>query len=100
MSFDAPTVIGWAGMILLVTAYGLRKSLSTTRYALFNLVGAAALAVTCYATKAWPLLALELVWAGIAIKDLIGARNAGTGEADTASSGTGTGTGDRNASGS
>lgn len=74
MTFDAPTIVGWAGMVLLVSAYALRDRLSPTRYSILNLVAACALAVTCYASEAWPVFALQIVWGAIAVRDLWRAR--------------------------
>lgn len=69
---------GWIGMILLLTAYGRQRTASLRANALTNLVGAAFMAVMCVAQKAWPALALQSVWAAIAIRDLIWSAKAPT----------------------
>ncbi len=63
-------IIGWIGMIVLLTGYFRRHTLSPVKHALFNLVAATLIAPICYVTEAWPLFALQLIWGTIAIRDL------------------------------
>lgn len=70
MNFDAPTITGWIGMVLLLVAYGARRKLNVRPYCLLNLGGAGALAVACYASAAWPAFALQCIWGVIAVRDL------------------------------
>lgn len=69
------TSIGWLGMILLLVAYWLvsNKKLASTSsiYQLMNLFGALGVAVNAFCQKAWPALALELIWSGIAFVSLL-----------------------------
>lgn len=71
-------ILGWIGTTLIFVAYlliSLKKVDSgNTYYQLMNLVGAAALGVNVYYQQAWPALALEFVWGGIAIFSLIRAK--------------------------
>ncbi len=68
-------VFGWLGTALIFGAYllnSLKKVDSDSRaYQLMNLLGAAALGVNVYVQRAWPALALEFVWGGIAIISLL-----------------------------
>lgn len=66
--------VGWAGMVLLLSAYGLRESLGKRLYALMNLTGALGVAAVCILKHTWPALALEVAWAAIALRDLVRAR--------------------------
>lgn len=66
---------GCLGTALIVLAYYLNSSqtLSSTdpRYLLLNLAGAVALGINVFHKQAWPAVALEVIWAGIAIMALI-----------------------------
>lgn len=64
-------VAGWIGMAVLLFAYARRSWLSARTYALLNLVGAALLAVVCFATMAWPAFVLQCIWGLIALGDLV-----------------------------
>ncbi len=72
------SILGWIGTTLIFSAYllnSLKKVDSTNKYyQLMNLAGAAALGVNVYYQHAWPALALEFVWGGIAIYSLVSAR--------------------------
>jgi hypothetical protein len=57
-------------MVLLLAAYARRDSLQARVYAVMNLVGAVLICVVCVAQEAWPPLALNVVWAVIAVRDL------------------------------
>lgn len=63
-------IIGWVGMIVLLTAYFRRHSFSHVKHALFNLAAGSLIAPICYVIHAWPLFALQLIWGSIAIRDL------------------------------
>lgn len=62
---------GWSGMVLLLVAFGAKHRMSRTTLAWLNLVGAALIGVNCVAQRAWPVLALQSVWALIAAHDLL-----------------------------
>ena len=68
-------IFGWIGTILIFGAYYLvsfkKIDSDSTNYQIINLVGAAALGINVYHHRAWPALALEVVWAIIAIFALI-----------------------------
>lgn len=63
--------VGWAGMVTLLSAYGLRDRLTLRMYDTLNFLGAAAVGVVCYSQETWPALALETAWAGIAAWRLV-----------------------------
>ena len=69
---------GWIGMLLIVGAYFLisRKTITSQSsiYQLMNLFGAIALGINVFYLESWPALALNVVWATIAIFTLIKAR--------------------------
>ena len=70
-------VIGWIGAILLVSAYFLvstkKITPSSTTYHLMNFLGAFGAGINVFAQAAYPSVALETVWAGIAIFGLYNA---------------------------
>lgn len=70
--------VGWVGTFLVVLAYFLvsskKISASGRKYQLLNLLGAGAIAINVYHHRAWPSLALQLVWGLIAITSLLKAR--------------------------
>lgn len=63
--------IGWLGTFLIVLAYFLISNSyvdgDSASYQLINLVGAAFLGASLYVKKAWPALALQVIWAVIAV---------------------------------
>ena len=67
-------VIGWVGASLLVGAYFLvsTKKLPPTSisYQVMNLLGALGAGINVFVQRAYPVLAIELVWAAIAIYGL------------------------------
>jgi len=71
MNLDVATILGWIGMMLLLAAYAGRHGMGPRTYALLNLVGASLVGVVCFAEQAWPAFALEIAWAGIAIRDML-----------------------------
>ncbi len=66
---------GWVGTILIVLAYFLvsRQFLAAKSrvYQLMNLFGAIGVGVNVFNQEAWPALALQIIWAIIAIISLI-----------------------------
>lgn len=64
-------VVGWMGAFLIVLAYFLisyKKVKSDSRvYQLMNLVGAVGVGINASYQKAWPSLAIQIVWGIIAI---------------------------------
>ena len=73
-------VIGWAGTILLVAAYGLltakRIAADGWKYQTMNLIGGVFLLLNCAYYAAWPSAALNLVWFVIGAVGLVQARRA------------------------
>ncbi len=72
-------ILGWVGMVLIVTAYYLvsNKDIkgSSRAYQLLNLFGAIFVGVNVYYNMAWSSLALQMIWAVIAIFALVKRRN-------------------------
>jgi hypothetical protein len=71
MNFDIPSIVGWGGMILIISAYFLLtikklKSVSIV-YNLLNFFGALGILVNTFFTKSWPSVALNGIMMGIAI---------------------------------
>ncbi len=64
-------IIGWVGAVGVLAAYGMvstgRVRSASYTYQLLNLVGAAALAVNTLYYMAYPSMALNVVWALIAV---------------------------------
>lgn len=71
---------GWVGTVLIVLAYYLvsNKKIDPAgfNYQLMNLVGSAGVGVTVFYQKAWPAVALEVVWGIIALMALLKLRRA------------------------
>lgn len=67
--------IGWIGTFLIVLAYFLvstkRVSGTSKTYQLINLFGAIGVGANVVYQKAWPSVALQIIWAVIAIYSLI-----------------------------
>lgn len=67
--------LGWMGTFLIVLAYFLISndyvSGGSAVYQFINLAGAVLLGVSLFAKKAWPALALQVVWSVIAVWALI-----------------------------
>lgn len=67
-------IVGWIGAILVIAAYFLvsTKKLSPTSvtYQLMNLFGALGVGVIVFIQKAYPSLAIQIVWSLIAIYGL------------------------------
>ena len=67
-------VIGWAGTVLILTAYlllSLGKLTNGRTYQLINLIGAVGLLVNGAVHAAWPSAILNVVWSGIAVFSLV-----------------------------
>jgi len=68
-------ILGWIGTALIVNAYFLvsRQYLSSQSraYQLLNLLGALGVGVNVFYQQAWPVLALQIIWAVIAILSLM-----------------------------
>lgn len=66
--------IGWVGMSLIVLAYFLISNQyvggNSAVYQFMNFFGALGVGVNVFYQKAWPALALQVVWALIAIVSL------------------------------
>lgn len=67
--------VGWLGTVLIVLAYFLISygyvGGESIVYQAMNLAGALSLGISLYGKKAWPALALQLVWGIIALGILI-----------------------------
>ena len=68
-------VLGWIGTFLVVLAYYLvstnKINATSKRYQLINLFGAIGVGFNVFHQQAWPALALQVVWAIIAIVSII-----------------------------
>jgi hypothetical protein len=71
MIFNIYSIIGWAGMILIILAYFLlsnkRLKFNSVTYHLLNLFGAIGIVISTLVTKSWPAMTLDIIWAVIAI---------------------------------
>ena len=76
-------LLGWVGMVLVLFAYYLVSSKRTvsrsTLYQTLNLIGALSLGVYAFVLHAWVYLALNVIWALIAIQALHSDRSGGKG---------------------
>lgn len=61
---------GWVGMAMLLIAYARRGTLPGRAYNAFNVAGAVLLVVVCVAREAWPPAVLNVIWAGIGLRDM------------------------------
>jgi hypothetical protein len=63
-------VCGWSAMVLILAAYGLlsfgKIQPRSWVYQAMNIVGAAGFIINCAWNGAWPSVALNVVWLGIA----------------------------------
>ncbi len=68
-------IIGWVGIILVLTAYYLvtseRLKPNDDRYDWINLIGAAFICINVFYNHAWPVVALNIVWALVAVEGLL-----------------------------
>ena len=64
-------ILGWAGMICLLSAYGFltagRIAANGWQYQVLNLFGSAFLMTYSVKLAAWPSVVLNLIWVGIGI---------------------------------
>lgn len=67
--------VGWGGTVMIVLAYflisGSYVGADSSTYQLLNLFGAVFLGVSLLVKKAWPALALQLIWSVIAVVALV-----------------------------
>jgi hypothetical protein len=65
------SVAGWTAAVLILAAYGLlsfgRMQARSWIYQTMNIVGAAGFIINCAYNHAWPTVALNVVWMGIAL---------------------------------
>lgn len=77
-SVIAVNVVGWAGMALLISAYGLvtagRLTGPSLTFQLMNLFGGGFLMLNSAYYSAWPSAALNAVWVVIGVVGLVRAR--------------------------
>ena len=68
-------IIGWAGSILIITAYALNSlgylDVSNLIYPILNLAGAFFLGIRVFANRNWSNFFLEIFWAAIAVVSII-----------------------------
>ena len=68
-------ITGWIGMTLIVLAYFLLSTKKLTArswiYHLMNFLGGAGIVMNTLINKAWPAMALNILWAFIAIISII-----------------------------
>lgn len=71
----SPTLLGTAGVLLLLLAFGLNLSRKISQrgrlYLAMNFIGAMLAAWYAYASGAWPFVILECVWAVAALVPLL-----------------------------
>ena len=70
-------LIGWIGTAMIIIAFAFKRKLAPAHAAMINIVGASLLGTSQVADKAWPGVALEVVWVGVAMWDLFAAFRAG-----------------------
>jgi len=72
MLFD---ILGWSGLFLLVLAHFListdKLGKDTYTYHIMNLVGAIGIAFNAYSVKSYPILILNIFWAGISLFEIV-----------------------------
>lgn len=68
-------IIGWLGVLLLLLAYFLISSKKVSGhghiYQILNLLGAIGVGINVFYTRSWPALALQIIWASIAMITLL-----------------------------
>ena len=66
---------GWIGMVLIVVTYYFvttgRWGTHTKIDEVLNIAGAILIGVSVYHTRSWPVLALQVIWAVVAIVSLL-----------------------------
>ena len=69
-----PMYIGLVGAIIILFAFFMNQThrwkSTYVRYDLSNLVGALLMAYYSYDLRAWPFLILNIVWAGVSLRDV------------------------------
>lgn len=69
MMLDWVDLVGWAGAVLVLGAYGLvsakRLEGDSATYQLMNVLGAAGMLINTYVRGALPSAAVNLIWIGI-----------------------------------
>ncbi|HEV7612513.1 MAG TPA: hypothetical protein VGO37_11590 [Steroidobacteraceae bacterium] len=64
-------ICGWAAALLILGSYGLlsfgRLSARSPIYQWMNILGALGFIINCTWNRAWPSVALNVVWMGIAV---------------------------------
>lgn len=69
MTMDWVDIVGWAGAVLVLGAYGLvsakRLEGDSVVYQLMNVLGAAGMLINTYVRGALPSAAVNLIWIGI-----------------------------------
>ncbi len=67
-------IIGWIGMVLLVTGFFAistkRLRPQSYRYQFINLFGSVGIGVNAVVQNAYPVIALQVVWGGIALYEI------------------------------
>jgi hypothetical protein len=70
-----PTIAGWVGMMMILTAYYLVSTKKVTGesnlYQALNFVGAICLIYNTFVQQAWPIMVLNIIWVIIAVKTLL-----------------------------
>ncbi|MDX2148715.1 MAG: hypothetical protein SFZ23_14475 [Planctomycetota bacterium] len=64
-------LIGSLGAGVLLLAYSRKERWGRRLYPIMNIIGAAGLGASQVFTESWPGVALEVVWIGIAVHDLV-----------------------------
>lgn len=75
---ELTTIAGWIGTALILGAYYLvstnKLGGTDARYQLMNAFGALGVGLNVFYQHAWPALALQIVWLGIAVTGILKAR--------------------------
>ncbi|WP_423602827.1 CBU_0592 family membrane protein [Sphingomonas sp. MS122] len=78
MMLDWVDIIGWAGAVLVLGAYGLvsakRLEGDSVAYQLMNVFGAVGMLINTYVRGALPSAAVNLIWIGIGLHVLLKVR--------------------------
>ena len=69
------SITGWLGVSLLLAAYFLLSSkkidVSSRHYHLLNLAGSLSIVINTYYGRAWSIMILNVIFAGVAVKSLL-----------------------------
>ncbi len=63
-------ILGWAGMILIVAAYAMKRRWPLRTLASVNILGSLLLGASLLSSRAYPGVALQAVWIVISLNDL------------------------------